>query len=146
LPSPTCPQGSAALGEPPLSCADRFSALLALDHSRQEPWGSRHGAAFAAYTLQHPSGQAAEMLERCWLMLCRIYIAGDDRASVARGLRAHGARTPEDWSAPPFPGPSATPAAFEITIADLGDFAAGQYAPLLDRWCLATLAGWGLKA
>lgn len=35
------------------SCAARFDRLLALDHSRREPWGSRHGIAFAVYALQH---------------------------------------------------------------------------------------------
>src|ERR1051326_7998235 len=37
------------------SCVARFDRLLALDHSRQEPWGSRHGQAFAAFALQHPA-------------------------------------------------------------------------------------------
>src|SRR5205823_8749822 len=37
------------------SCAARFETLLAVDHSRREPWGSRHGQAFAAFALQHPN-------------------------------------------------------------------------------------------
>jgi hypothetical protein len=125
-------------------CAERFAILLALDHSRQEPWGSRHGLAFAAYTLQHPASQSREALERCWLMLCRVYVAGDDRMDVARGLRAFGGRSPTHWSAPPFPKPEALPSHFETTIADLGTFGADEYAARLDAWCRAALAGWGL--
>jgi hypothetical protein len=127
-----------------VTCADRFAALLALDHSRQEPWGSRHGLAFAAYTLQHSATQRLDVLERCWLMLCRVYLSGDDRLRVARALRAHGALTPTDWQAPPFPRRDTPPRAFETTIADLGDFAAGNYGRRLDAWCYATLRGWGL--
>src|SRR5712664_2891954 len=47
-----CPQCGAVYPPPPTSCADQFAVLLALDHSRREPWGSRHGLAFAAYSLQ----------------------------------------------------------------------------------------------
>jgi hypothetical protein len=126
------------------TCADRFSELLALDHSRREPWGSRHGLAFAAYTLQHPEGQTAGALDRCWLLLCRVYVAGDSPADVARALRAHGSRNPDGWTAPLRPRERPAGARFDTTIADLGAFAAEEYAAALDSWCRDTLAGWGL--
>jgi hypothetical protein len=37
-------------------------------------------------------------------------------------------------------------ARFETTIADLGAFAAADYATRLDAWCRATLVGWGLAS
>jgi hypothetical protein len=141
-----CEQCGAPLGEPAVTCDERFATLLALDHSRQEPWGSRHGLAFAAYTLQHGAGQPAHVLERCWLMLCRVHVAGDEPMRVARGLRAHGGRAPQDWAAPPFPKRAALPSAFGTTIVDLGEFAPDDYATRLDAWCRATLIGWGLES
>jgi hypothetical protein len=62
LTSNSCEQCGAFLGEPAVTCEERFANLLALDHSRQEPWGSRHGLAFSAYTLQHPAGQSPDVL------------------------------------------------------------------------------------
>jgi hypothetical protein len=141
-----CKQCGGATANPSMTCADRFAALLALDHSRQEPWGSRHGLAFAAYTLQHPATQPRELLEQCWLMLCRVYVAGDNRMRVTRALRTYGGRVPEDWEVPPFPKRATPPGAFETTIADLGAFAAADYATRLDAWCRATLVGWGLAS
>lgn len=35
------------------TCAELFDRLLALDHSRQQPWGSLHGEAVACYFAQH---------------------------------------------------------------------------------------------
>jgi hypothetical protein len=142
--STPCAQCGAIHDRPDESCADRFDALLALDHSRREPWGSRHGLAFAAYALQHPDDQTIESLDRCWVMLCRVYVAGDDRMDVARGLRMLGSRSAADWSVPPRPHASRAPNPFTTTIADLGDFDAADYPARLDAWCRATLAGWGL--
>jgi hypothetical protein len=141
----TCAECGARFDDPSRSCAERFDVLLALDHSRTEPWGSRHGQAFAAYTLQHPSTQSAESLERCWMMLCRILVAQDDPADVIRGLRRAGARTPLGWTVTAFPGRDALRAPFAVTIADLGDFAAHEYAERLDAWCAATLAAYGVE-
>lgn len=98
------------------SCASRFDELLALDHSHREPWGSRHGLAFAVYAAQHP--------ER--------YGVASARAGLARLAREF---------APGSVGPAFGPhAPFRVTIADLGDFAAETYAADLERWCRATLA------
>ena len=82
-----CPQCGAVFENDSDSCESRFHALLALDHSRREPWGSRHGSAFAVFTLQHPLGRSREMLERCWTLLHRIVVAGDDPHAIARTLR-----------------------------------------------------------
>ena len=128
------------------SCAERFSALLALDHSRQEPWGSRHGSAFAAYTLQHPEGAKREALERSWTMLYRIYVAGDDPQYVARTLRQSNDGTHPSWHVPPLPAEAGKSRQHRITIADLGDFDAGSYATQLEDWCRATLESLGQEA
>lgn len=141
-----CQQCGAVGGDATQTCADRFAALIALDHSRREPWGSRHGLAFAAYTLQHSAGRPLEALERCWVMLCRVYVSGDDRMRVARALRASGGRGLAGWDVPPFPRRDAPPTYFETTIADLGEFDADDYATHLDAWCRATLASWSAGA
>jgi hypothetical protein len=125
------------------SCAERFSALLALDHSRQEPWGSRHGSAFAAFTLQHPDRVAREVLERCWAMLYRIHVAGDDPQYVARALRQLVSGARPTWSVPPLPPDAMAPRHARVTIADLGSFDAERYASQLDNWCRATLESLG---
>lgn len=48
----TCVECGASAGT---SCAELFEHLLALDHSRKEPWGPLHGIVVACYRLQHPS-------------------------------------------------------------------------------------------
>ena len=136
---PTCPQCGAAYQRDSDSCAQRFAALLALDHSRQEPWGSRHGSAFAAYTLQHPVGQSRALLERCWTLLQRIWVAGDEPQFVARTLRGVEYGRPLPWTVPPLPADAAVPRRPRITIADLGDFDPAAYPRQLESWCRATL-------
>lgn len=135
----TCPQCGAVYQTDEENCAQRFSALLALDHSRQEPWGSRHGSAFSAYTLQHPVGQSVAVLERCWTMLQRIWVAGDDPQFVARTLRAVENGRPHPWTVPPLPTDAARPRRPRVTIASLGDFDAAGYPGQLEAWCRATL-------
>ncbi|MDQ2665060.1 MAG: DUF5946 family protein [Gemmatimonadota bacterium] len=120
------------------SCAERFDLLLALDHSRAEPWGSRHGLAFAAFTLQHSRGASAETVQRCIEMLHRTCNLGEDRTYVANSFRS------ESGGVSP-PSPSShhgAPDTFAFTIDDMGDFAADSYAERLDAWCRATLAAW----
>lgn len=116
------------------SCVVRFHTLLALDHSRREPWGSRHGQAFAAFALQHPDTHAAS-LDAAWDSLLRIYTHGESPAHVFRTTRAeHRVDTPR---------PEYRSRAPTLTIADLDDFAAETYAERLDVWCRASLASWG---
>src|SRR5262249_46316141 len=121
-----------------VTCASRFAELLALDHSRREPWGSRHGLAFAAYTLQHPEGVPLERLERSWLALYRVYVAGDESPRVFDAMLHRPPIRLEDWNVPPLP-PALDHVRYPVTLADLGDFAAATYATGLDRWCRAVV-------
>jgi hypothetical protein len=139
----TCEQCGASYQSLDDSCAERFSALLAFDHSRQEPWGSRHGSAFAAYTLQHPAGLPRGALERCWVMLYRIWIAGDDPEYVARKLRHPDLRGRSTWDVPALPAEATLPRRARVTIADLGEFDAETYPAQLEAWCRATLESLG---
>ena len=41
------------------TCAELFDRLLALDHSRQQPWGALHGEAVACYFAQHRNAHRA---------------------------------------------------------------------------------------
>jgi Family of unknown function (DUF5946)/DinB superfamily len=139
-----CSGCGAVYPAPGEDCTARFEELLALDHSRREPWGSRHGLAAAAFTLQHSDRHPRDMLERAWLFLHLVYERGADRAKVARGLR-RGGRRPPDWDAPPLPTSTSRPS-FAVTIADLGTFPAATYPVQLDAWCRAALAGWHASA
>ena len=117
------------------SCATRFDVLLALDHSRQEPWGSRHGLAFAAFALQHPARYPEGTRARSYELIARVIEGGQPLSSVvrelrARDLRAEAAETPPHADGRPFP----------VTIADLGEFDANAYAEHLERWCRATVS------
>lgn len=131
-----CPECGARYSGPTDSCALRFQQLLALDHSRREPWGSRHGQAFAAFALEHPSTHARS-LDAAWDALYRIYCLNEAPAHVFETRRRH----PDVFT--PVPRPSRPTAEFQITIADLGEFAAATYPEALDTWCRAALSGWG---
>lgn len=133
-----CPECGARYAEGSDSCAERFNQLLALDHSRREPWGSRHGQAFAAFALQHPAQYAAS-LDTAWAALYRIYRLNERPLEVFTALRKPTGRA-ATASVPPRPPSSVRPA---ITIADLKDFAPDTYAARLDEWCRATLHAYG---
>jgi len=138
-----CPECGAAYIEPGDSCAARFDTLLALDHSRREPWGSRHGMAFAAYALQHPALHARS-LNNAFAALVRIYVDREPRAEVFARLRSSRGALPAGWKVPTRPaGPVRAPS---TTIADLGEFGAETYTTKLDDWCRAALAMWGVDA
>ena len=122
------------------SCSARFDRLLALDHSRQEPWGSRHGQAFAAFALQHPATYPSS-LDHAWQALFCIYFRGHQPAYVFAALRA---RRFVDNDIPQRPDRRAEMPS--VTIADLADFAADTYAERLDELCRASLAAWGLRS
>jgi hypothetical protein len=138
----SCEQCGATLGA--ASCGERFAELLALDHSRQEPWGSRHGLAFAAFTLQHPAGQSPATLERCWSMLFRVYVIGEHRTQVATAMRRYGTTSPEGAYIPPLSTMPDGAHSFSFTLADMDTFPAERYAADLDAWCLATIDAWVL--
>jgi hypothetical protein len=120
-------------------CGARFDTLLALDHSRREPWGSRHGLAFAAFALQHPDRHPPAVVERSWQLLYLVYEEGQRVERVLQGLARSG-KQPSAWKVPPLP--PRRPARFDLTIADLGDFEAVSYPDKLDAWCRAALEGW----
>jgi hypothetical protein len=42
-----------------VTCSELFERLLALDHSRRQPWGELHGQSVACYFLQHPNARRA---------------------------------------------------------------------------------------
>jgi hypothetical protein len=135
-----CPECGARYDDHRDSCTSRFETLLALDHSRQEPWGSRHGQAFAAFSLQHPRRYASSV-DRAWEALYRVYCLGEPAAHVFAGLRARAPAHGASAAVPPHPAASLRLPS--VTIADLGDFEAARYAAQLDAWCLATLSAWG---
>ena len=133
-----CPDCRAQYDNEEDSCERRFEALLALDHSREEPWGSRHAIAFAVYALQHPRAFEVATLDRCWAILYRVYVKGDEALKVARALTGDQLTAGRDWDVPPRPEVS-TPAP-RITIKDLGHFPAAEYSAMLDAWAQATVA------
>ncbi len=136
----TCRECGAVYEREGDGCASRFEALLALDHSRAEPWGSRHGLAFSAFALQHPERFEPAVLERAWIFLVKVYEQGDDYRRVTAALRRVGNDTP-DWDVPKFPG-GRPDRFFSVTITDLESFAAETYPEKLDAWCRAALAAW----
>ncbi|MGH7650649.1 MAG: DUF5946 family protein [Gemmatimonadaceae bacterium] len=138
--SHSCPECGARYASADDSCAARFDALLALDHSRREPWGSRHGQAFAAFALQHPATYP-KSLDSAWVALYRIYCLNERPAIVFADLRGKRTRPSSGVEVPPRPTEGAKDAA--VTIADLTDFAAATYAARLDAWCRSALVAWG---
>lgn len=135
-----CPECGATYQAADDNCASRFDALLALDHSRTEPWGSRHGLAFSAFALQHAGRFPPDVVERAWILLFKVFEQGDDYRRVIDALRRAGRQNPQ-WLVPPIPNTRPAPR-FAVTIADLGAFPAEIYPEQLDAWCKAGLAAW----
>lgn len=123
-----------------VECVDHFNELLALDHSRTEPWGSRHGIAFSVFALQHPSQYPRNVRAGAWRMLQRVYVLGADRMVVAAEMRAVAGKLPPSDALPPLPADVAKARVFVVTIADVAPFAAAEYAVRLESWCRATIA------
>ena len=135
-----CPDCGARYDAEGDSCRERFDILLALDHSRREPWGSRHGLAFASFALQHPA-TFPQSLDRSWSALYAIYVGGRAQDFVFRTLVAGNGTLPAAWIIPARPAAATSVPLF--TIADLAEFDASIYAGDLDRMCRAALAMWG---
>jgi hypothetical protein len=115
------------------SCQARFDALLALDHSRREPWGSRHGLAFAAFAVQHPRRFPAASIAASRVLLERVCHRHEPLAAVVKDFRAR-SQAPTDSTVPEAIPP------FAVTIADLGAFDAATYPDDLMRWARAAIA------
>lgn len=141
-----CPEcsGTWALG----TCSDLFLRLLALDHSRRQPWGAYHGVSVATYLLQHPSLSAPALLPGQWSLLNVFVddgIAAVQAFAAARVARNRG-RSPQPGEPPPvgvdFDRP---PVAFPVTISDVsadGSFPAAGFEGRAASWARATVAGW----
>ena len=137
-----CPQCGAVFSEAESSCEEQFDKLLALDHSRVQPWGSRHGLAFSTFAMQHPNGRTSAQLAACWIMLYRVWIKGDNRAKLAASMRARQDLTTAEWGVPSLPAVPPAGTRYAVTIADLGGFDAETYAVKLEEWGRATLSAW----
>lgn len=140
--SSPCAQCGAVFADAGQTCEGQFDALLALDHARLQPWGSRHGLAFSTFAMQHPRGRSAAQLTACWIMLYRVWIKGDNRAKLAAAMRSRQELPPAEWDVPPLPAAPAGRARYAVTIADLGEFDADTYVRKLEDWGRATLAAW----
>lgn len=136
---PVCPECGARYESGRVECAERFAELLALDHARSEPWGSRHGLAFSVYALQHPDQYSAAVRAGAWRMLQRVYVQGADRLAVAAEMRALAGRLPVPDTVAPLPERAGSAPRFVVTIADVWPFSTAHYAEQLDKWCRATL-------
>jgi hypothetical protein len=137
-----CAQCGATYADPTQSCEQQFDKLLALDHSRVQPWGSRHGLAFSTFALQHPDGRTPGQLAACWIMLYRVWMKGDNRAKLAAAMRARQDMSPEEWGVPSLPKTPPAGTKYTTTIAHLGEFDADSYVHKLEEWGRATLAAW----
>jgi hypothetical protein len=84
-------------------------------------------------------GQTRESLTRCWTLLQRVWVAGDDPQYVANTLRRIEAGAPTPWTIPPLPADADRPRHPRVTIADLGTFEAATFPAKLESWCRATL-------
>ena len=124
------------------SCEEQFDKLLALDHSRVQPWGSRHGLAFATFAMQHPQGRTPAQLAACWVMLYRVWMKGDNRAKLAAALRERQNLPTAEWDVPDLPPVPPSGTKYDVTIADLGEFDADTYVRKLEDWGRATLKRW----
>ncbi len=133
----TCPDCGARYDRAGECCQQRFDVLLALDHSRREPWGSRHGLAFATFALQHPSlhSEATRILaHEC---LTRVLTRREPLADVVADFRARQVSSRSSVAGRDVPVRRTD---FAVTIASLGEFDADRYADELDAWARATLA------
>jgi hypothetical protein len=136
-----CTECGAEYGDEGETCGSRFDQLLALDHSRQEPWGSRHGLAFAAFALQHPTRFSREVEQGARELLSRVYDRGEAMTFVVNEMRRRRDRgelvpLPREGDAPTR---VARAQQYAVTIATLGDFDARSYPERLDAWCRSAL-------
>ncbi|SNT63289.1 hypothetical protein SAMN05421812_11546 [Asanoa hainanensis] len=133
----------------PYSCDELFERLLALDHSRQPPWGPLHGAAVACFFLQHPGHPLGPRGRNDFGWACLLaYRSGGQAAlhavtDLARRRNSHRHAGSElfDVTAPEF----ASSTSFAVTITDVavdGSFPADGYEKRLLAWADATYLAW----
>jgi hypothetical protein len=133
----TCPRCEATYVLDNDSCEARWQTILALDHSRQSPWGPLHALSFATYTLQHAGSAARGTTARSWELLERVIGRGEPLDRVVADFRRRGAVGTR--LASPV---QASPRAFAVTIADLDEFDAATFESDLMRWARATHDTW----
>ncbi|WP_432535616.1 DUF5946 family protein [Kineococcus arenarius] len=134
------------------TCVELFLDLLALDHSRQPPWGPLHGVVTSAFFLQHPSDPRATPAQQAFgLSLIHDYLRGGQAAvtAAAEGARAAnnhratdrtrvrrtGGRPTETTGAQPAAQPSEPVTTTTIhDVAVDGTFPAAGYEERVRRW------------
>src|SRR5690606_8520575 len=97
---------------------------------------SRHGVAFAVFALQHPRSHSDATRAFAREMLRRVYLESEPPERVVADFRER--KLSPRMSVPAAEVPKKV-GHFDVTIADLGDFAAEEYPSALARWALATL-------
>lgn len=115
-----------------------FEVLLALDHSRREPWGPLHAVAVACYRLQRTEVQIRS--DDPLIEILRAFLAGGRPSLVTAVARLRGAGMHASEGAS-----LAVPAGFDMTILDVsvdGSFPAEGYEQRVRRWAATTLAAW----
>ncbi|GAA0930324.1 DUF5946 family protein [Nonomuraea longicatena] len=141
----TCPE----CGAP--ACENLFQLLLALDHSRQPPWGPLHGVSVACYLWQHPSRLPASGGAAAWAILHAFLRDGSGGATrqirQVRRTNSHrsGSQKPSVASDVVAPTPDRRPEHFTVTIADVaenGEFPAEGFTERVTAWAAATVAAW----
>nr|WP_236540372.1 DUF5946 family protein [Spiractinospora alimapuensis] len=138
----TCPECGTTSEVP---CATLFNRLLALDHSRAEPWGPLHGVAVACYRLQHGSQlpEGSDVL----LGLLRVFV--DEGAAAAHrfaeGRRRANSHRNRGAARPAYAPTTVSPNGFRVTLADVaadGTFPASGYERRVRDWADATITAW----
>lgn len=125
-------------------CAELFQVVLALDHSRQPPWGPLHGVTVACFLLQHPSRLPAADRARPLALLDTFLDGGLPAVErFTQGLRRanHAGALPK----PGGPELGVAPTAFDVTIDDVaqdGTFPADGFADRVAAWAGATVSAW----
>ncbi|MFE7245983.1 DUF5946 family protein [Streptomyces sp. NPDC057580] len=135
----------------PRSCDELFHALLALDHSRQAPWGPLHGVSVACFLLQHPSRLPADDGAMAWALL-RAYIdggldevnqlVGQARRGNSHRVKGRPSRVARDAALPHRDAPRSR---FSITIEDVavdGTFPSAEFTERVEAWAAATVDAW----
>jgi hypothetical protein len=148
-----CPECGALMD--PRSCDDLFHALLALDHSRQAPWGPLHGVSVSCFLLQHPSRLSTGDGATSWALL-RAYLeggldavnrlTGQARRGNSHRVRGRPSRVVHDAAPPHRDTP---PSLFSVTIEDVavdGTFPAAEFPERVRAWAVATGDAWSHRA